>query len=244
MWPALLSFALLLCCCAVAPAQQCNFGGDAAFRATEKLLSDAKTCSSASHILERCAWGSSADSVFSTIVIEKCESSFLKNLTTTQASIYKEKMQLCAEKYAGMDGTIHISEAALCKVGVAVDFESNPIKASTPIPQASFNCAHAITRLEHAICSNRELGIADINLSDAYRAVIRVSSQRQRRFLIENEKIWLKSLPTKCKLSAQSKQLEEPLQCLRAEFRGRFDFFDFCSMGGPQECVEEIKSTR
>jgi uncharacterized protein YecT (DUF1311 family) len=225
-----------------ASAQSCSFGGDKAFEATRKLLFNAATCAAASHILEKCMWGSSADNEFSFIVVKKCEASFREKLTATQENRYKEKMRLCDDKYASMQGTISISEAALCRASVAEDFASDPVKASAPAPRASFDCRRAASPLEHAICSNRELGIADLNLSEAYKDTIRAASSKQRLVLIRNQKDWLKTLTDRCQISPKSEHSQKIIECLQTEFRNRFQFLDSCSMGGPQECIEEIKN--
>ena len=228
----------------IASAQKCDFGGDKAFQNTQKLLSDAPSCTAASHILKKCLWGSSADLQFSSIVIEKCETSFRTKLTSAQESIYKEKMELCSNKYSDMEGTIAISEAALCKVGVAENFSENPAKAATPVPRASFNCDQAVTPLERSICSNRKLGIADLNLSEAYKGILPACSRQQRQVLVLEEKHWLNTLSERCNLSSKEKQSSRTVECLQIEFKSRLQLLNSCSMVGPEECVNQIKLKR
>ena len=116
-------------------AQECKFGSEEAFDATAKALSEAKSCSSAVAIMHNCAWGSSADSQLAPIAIEKCEESFYEKLSESGKERYGQEMQLCAYQYAKKEGTISISEAALCQLDVAAQFAANPGTAEKPLPR-------------------------------------------------------------------------------------------------------------
>ena len=115
-----------------------------------------------------CAWGSSADAEFAPVAISKCEKTFLARLPSPAHDRYTEEMQLCAYEESRADGTIHISEAALCQADVAADYAMHPEKSNDHPLRASFNCASAKTPLETAICSHIALGHADIVLSRVY----------------------------------------------------------------------------
>ncbi|GGA56925.1 hypothetical protein GCM10011507_05310 [Edaphobacter acidisoli] len=220
--------------------QKCDYGSEKAFQATRQLLLNATSCRAASRILDECAWGSSADQEFSIIAVKKCEADFLPKLTPVMKKRYVEKMMLCDQRYADGSGTISISEAAICRMGVAYNFSRNPQKAATPPPRASFPCAKAATPLEYAICSDSELGHFDVFLSENYKAVLKSSSAKQQSILIADEKKWLKELPEKCGALTGHGQSSETLNCLREEFKRRVDLLDSCSMGGPDECEAEI----
>lgn len=240
MRPLLAAILIFLGLSAKAFSQKCDYGGEKAFQATRQLLLNATSCRAASRIMDKCAWGSSADQEFSSIAVKKCEADFLPKLTPAMKELYTEKMMLCDQRYAGEGGTISISEAALCRVGVAYDFSRNPQKAATPSPRASFPCATATTPLEHAICLDPELGHFDVFLSENYKAAIKVSSARQRSMLIADEKKWLRELPVKCEVLTGRGQSSATLTCLREEFKRRVDFLDSCLMGGRDECAAEI----
>jgi uncharacterized protein YecT (DUF1311 family) len=221
-------------------AQKCNFGGEKAFQHTRELLLAAPTCTAAASIMGKCAWGSSADNEFADIVLKKCEDSFREKLTPVLKDRYVKRMELCDEQYAGRQGTISISEAALCRVGIARDFAIDPKKAGSPPPKTSFNCTKAITPLERAICSDAKLGHLDLFLNEAYKGIIRSSSPKNRAFLVKSEREWLRQLPRKCGLTNDSDKSEASLSCLRTEFNRRFDLLDSCSMGGTEECIDEL----
>lgn len=208
-------------------AQECNFGSGDAFDATAKMLSDAKSCSSAVSIMHKCAWGSSADSQLAPIAVSKCEKSFFDTLSEAGKERYGQEMQLCAYRYAKQEGTMYISAAALCQVDVAARFAADPKQAEQPPARASFDCAKAKTPLETAICSDIRLGRADIVLSQAYRDVLESVDAAHRPEVIRSEKEWLQRIPASCGLSAKTNS-PLVLNCLRNEFERRFTDLDGC----------------
>lgn len=58
---------------------------------------------------------------------------------------------------------------------------------------ASFNCAKALTLVEHLICSDTELSFADDQLAKLYKKSLKIN-----RNLVEQQKLWLKQRNT-CK---------------------------------------------
>ena len=222
----LLAFILL---CARIPAraqEECQFGGGDNFNALVKALSEAKSCSAAVTKFRRCAWGSSADTQFAPIVIEKCEKAFLDKLSPAASKRYAEEMQLCGYRYARQGGTMWMAIAAGCQVDVAANFAANPAAGKQPAPRASFDCDKAQTLLERAICSDIRLGHADIVLSRVYSDRLK-NSKDDRPALIRSEKRWLQGVPAKCKVTSE-RLPPEALNCVRNEFEKRFTMLDSC----------------
>ena len=211
-----------------ASAQECKFGSEDAFDATAKMLSEAKSCSSAVSIMHNCAWGSSADSQLAPIAITKCEKSFFERLSNRGKERYGEEMQLCAYQYAKQEGTMYISAAALCQVDVAARFAADPKKAERPLARASFDCTKAKTPIETAICSDARLGKADIILSRVYGGILKSVDPAHHPKVVQSQKEWLQRIPSSCGLSTQS---SSPLvmNCLRSEFERRFTDLDGCA---------------
>jgi uncharacterized protein len=218
-------------------AQDCDFGSDQAFDATAKMLTEAKSCSSAADIMHKCAWGSSADSQLAPIAIDKCEKSFFDALSGVGKNRYEQEMQLCAYRYAKAEGTISISEAALCQVDVAARFAANPRQAEKPLPRATFDCADAKTPLETAICSDVTLGKADIVLSRVYGAMLKSVDSAQRTEVIRSQKQWLQRVPEICGLSSPNSPLL--INCIRNQFERRFTDLDGC-FEETLSCLQEV----
>lgn len=218
---------------------QCDFGGEANFDNTVKLLETAPTCKQANKILHACMWGSSADTTFAPIAVVKCEKVFLKKLPPSAEERYVEEMQLCPYGESREEGTLYMSEAAMCQADVAEDFADNPDKwlQSKPL-RASFDCALAKTPLETAICANISLGKADIVLSRNYAGFLHAATASQRTELIANERAWLASLPRKCGLTA-APATQKTINCLRNEFELRFTLLDGCE-GPMEDCVTAL----
>jgi uncharacterized protein len=213
---------------------ECSFGGDKAFDALMTSLEKAPSCNVAAVKLRRCAWGSSADTQFAPVVISKCEKTFLPKLSPSAEDRYVEEMQLCAYEESRADGTLSMSEAALCQVDIAAGYASHPEKFKDQPLRASFNCESAKTPLETAVCSHIALGHADIVLSRVYRGVLKNSSAKDRPALIRNEKDWLAVVPHKCGLIA-SAATDRSINCVRNEFELRFTALDDCENIGLNE---------
>jgi len=222
----LLAFVLLCVCIPAGAQEECRFGGDDNFNALEKALSEAKSCSAAAAKFNRCAWGSSADKRFASIVIEKCEKTFLDKLSPAAKQRYDEEMELCAYRYARQDGTMWMAAQAGCAANVAAHFAADPAAAGQPAPRASFDCDKAQSALEKAICSDVKLGRADIVLGRVYSSRLK-NSKDDKPDLIRNEKQWLQSVPAKCGVTAVPLS-PESLSCVRNEFEARFTMLDSC----------------
>lgn len=186
-------------------------------------------------------WGSSADTQFGAIVVEKCEKQFFPKLSAAGKAHYEEEMQLCAYEYARADGTLAMSEAAMCQVDVAARFAANPTLAATPLPRASFDCARAQSPLEKAICSDTRLGHADIVLGRVYRGVVKSLQGKQAADLVDSEKKWLAGVAQDCHANAPLNAAER--NCVVVEFENRFTDLDSCEDAeedqGLAECLTE-----
>jgi len=207
--------------------EKCDFGSPEAADALVKALQSQKTCKAAAQLMDECRWGSSADAEFSSLVVEKCEGEFFNKLSPAGTENYETAMQLCAYEYARQEGTISISEAAMCQVGVADRFAADPASNDRAPSNASFDCAKAQTELEKAICSDIRLGHADIVLADVYRNAQKWAGPEKRAKLAQSERSWLKALPTKCIVTSVP-LTEKQISCLRNQIEIRFSVMDGC----------------
>jgi hypothetical protein len=180
--------------------EPCKFGyaSEKAASQLEDALKEAPTCSKAADTLSKCEWGSSADVGFASIVLNKCEKTLLPKLTDAGKERYRRERELCAYEYAGQEGTLSLSEEAMCGVYVAQRFVEKPSLAEEPAPRASFDCARASTSLEKAICTDDKLGRADIVLERAYRPVLRSMPAKERPILIRQQLTWRRQVVNKC----------------------------------------------
>lgn len=198
----------------------------------EAHLKAAPTCEKAAAMMKDCAWGSSADSGFSSVVVKKCEATFLKQLSTSAKRRYTQEMQICWKTEELQMGTMYISFAALCAADVAKAYATNPVRHSDPELQASFDCKKASTPLERAICSNAELGEEDVILSRIYnRTMASLKASHYQPILLEDQRAWLQKLPGVCNVSAPVTQ--KALHCLRQEVKVRYSLIDSCLEEGP-----------
>ena len=214
----------------------CQFGSELAANSLVKALTQAPSCGAAVKKLHDCRWGSSADTEFAPIVIEKCEKTFLSKLSPTAEKHYADEMQLCAYQYARQEGTLSMSEAALCQVDVAAEIAANPAAADRTEARASFDCDKAETPLEKAICSDIKLGHADIILSRVYSGLLKNANKEIRSRLVQDERGWLKDLPGKCGLSSLPLS-QQSLNCIRNEFELRFTWLDSCADEDARSCL-------
>jgi uncharacterized protein len=215
----------------------CQFGSEEAANSLAKALTQAKSCEAAVKKLNDCRWGSSADTQFAPIVIEKCEKTFLNKLSPTAEKHYADEMQLCAYQYARQEGTLSMSEAAMCQVDVAAEIAANPAAADQPEARASFDCDKAETPLEKAVCSDIKLGHADIILSRVYSGLMKYANKDIRPRLIQEERSWLKGVPRKCGLSSLPTS-PSTLDCIRNEFELRFSWLDSCADEDASNCLQ------
>lgn len=210
--------------------EPCGFGSENAFDNLAKALSEAKSCQAAVARIHECAWGSSADTQLAPIVITKCERTFFDKLSAAAKKSYADEMQLCAYEYAGQEGTMYMSAAALCQVDVAAHYAADPVAASKLGARASFDCAGARTPLEKAICSDIKLGHADIVLSRVYSGLLKNANEKDKAVLVQSERQWLQSVPAKCGLLAAPFSTQS-LNCARNKFEFRFSVLDSCEEG-------------
>ncbi|HEY6969254.1 MAG TPA: lysozyme inhibitor LprI family protein [Candidatus Angelobacter sp.] len=213
----------------------CDYESKDRFDVLARALSAAKSCAAAVAKWQQCAFGSSADTQLTPIVVAKCEKTFLDKLSPATMERYTQEMQLCAYRYARQEGTMWMAIAAGCQVDVAAEFAANPATGSQPAARASFDCDKAQTALEKAICSDIRLGHADIVLSRVYSTRLK-NPQEDRPVLIQSEKQWLQSLPAKCGVSAVPLS-QKSLNCVRNEFELRFTMLDSC-LGTITECLQ------
>lgn len=227
---------------ALAQDSSCARPGGAGIEGLENLLREQKSCKAATALLRECRWGSSADTGFSAIVVSICEKEFYQRLSKADQIDYGERMQLCAYRYAGQQGTLYMSMAATCQSEVAARF-ADPNAAHEPLGRASFNCGEAATALEKAICSDLKLGQADLVLTQSYReAVASLEADRQTRgALIADQRRWLDRVARKCDLAAGSGPFSaKSLACVRGAFEQRFALLDSCGEAGISvDCLAE-----
>lgn len=207
--------------------EQCQFGSEDAGDNFAKALNEQRSCQAAKVLMDKCAWGSSADTGFAPIVIQKCEKSFYLKLTPAGQTRYGEEMQLCAYEYARQQGTMYMSAAALCQVDVAASYAAHPEQANLPSPRASFDCDRASTPIEKAICSDIRLGHADIVLSRVYKSTLKGLKGDEQKKLIDSQRAWLTDLPARCGLNTKTEVKLQKL-CLRNEIEKRFTALDGC----------------
>ena len=214
--------------------EKCQFGTQEAADALEKSLQEQKTCKAAAQLMDQCWWGSSADSGFSSILVKKCEGEFFSKLSPAGMENYVTAMQLCAYEYARQEGTISISEAAMCQADVAEQFAADPASGNHVPPKASFDCAKAQTVLEKAICSDIRLGHADMVLADVYKSAQKWAGPESKPKLAQSQQDWLRALPVKCEVTGIP-LTEKQLNCLRNQIEIRFSIMDGCGEGGAED---------
>jgi len=218
----------------------CQFFSERAGNDLIRALTDEPSCFKAAELLHECRWGSSADAQFAPIVIDKCEKTFVPKLTRTERLRYREERGLCAYEFAKQEGTISISEDYVCQADIAAKFAANPGLAKTPSPRASFDCSRAATRLDHAICTDKKLGQADIVLGRAYKSLLNSLTSEDRPMLIRLQKEWLRNVSVKCKVRPKPLTSSQR-DCVRSEFETRFMDLDGCGVGGPDECLRQLQ---
>lgn len=183
-------------------------------------------------MMGNCAWGSSADAGSSNIVVEKCEATFLKQLSPAAKTRYVQEAEICWKTEELHMGTMYISFAALCAVDVAKEYATNPARRADAPLQASFDCKKAASPLERAICSDQELGEEDVILSRIYnRTSNALKTMQYDSVLRDDQRVWLKQLPDVCQLS--DPLTTKALECLRKEVQVRYSLIDGCSEEGP-----------
>ena len=143
----------------------CDFFSRDAAEGLEQALKSAPTCSKAAAVLLRCRWGSGADIGFASIVLEKCENVLLPRLTPNGKARYQRERELCAYEYAQQEGSLSLSEEAICSVEVAERFTTKPELAETPAPRASFDCAKA--RACYGLCASWRNRFASMRMAKA-----------------------------------------------------------------------------
>jgi uncharacterized protein len=239
-------FAVVLCLLCNTPtwSQGCTFGSADAFDATAKALSQAPSCRAAATKMHDCAWGSSADAQLAPIATAKCEGDFLSKLSKAGKDRYFQEMQLCSYRFAKQEGTISISAAALCQLDVAESFSDNRAKEDRPPSRASFDCSRASTPLETLICSDKELGSADIVLSRVYSGAVKSIGKDHQAAIIEAQRQWLQTVTSTCR---RAKSLLSS-DCVRDNFEQRFSDLDGCgdADGGDADavltCLKDVNS--
>ncbi len=231
----------LLATASVAMSAETNCGSSStdSAEALDKLLTADRTCAAAYARLAACEWGSSADARFAAIVIKKCVQTFLPKFSPQEKARFNEEMYLCNYEYARQEGTLAISEESICHADVAADFSAHPELAREPLPRASFDCNKASTPLEKAICTNPQLGRADVVLGRVYEAVLREAPAGEKPALVASQRKWLKSVPARCGLGL-SAPVAATVNCIRNAFELRFLALDGCGVSaeGIADCAD------
>lgn len=230
-----------LACISLDAQEECKFGSPEAADALIKALQAEKTCGGATAKLHECQWGSSADTQFAPIVVEKCESKFLNKLSSEQRDRYGTEMQLCAYEYARQDGTMAMSAAAMCQVDVAARFAANPSNADREMLAASRDCRNVQSPIGKAICSNLMLRHADLVLSRVYSRVLTSLKPDESQALKSDQQDWRQKIAGKCDLAGPPFSARA-LGCTRNEFEVRFTNLDECQ-DGENDIVACLKSS-
>lgn len=206
----------------------------------EAQLRAAPTCAKAASMMNDCAWGSSADSGFSSIVVKKCETTFLNQLSSAAKKRYTQEMQMCWKTEELQMGTMSISFAALCQVDVAQGYATTPTRRADVPLRASFDCKKASTPLERAICSDPELGQEDVIMSRVYKRVMNDQKASSLGIVLRGDQCgWLQQLPGVCKIS---EPITPPaLQCLRQEVKVRYSLVDVC-FDGDANSTQQVRA--
>lgn len=242
--PSLRTLVLIGLCLAgaQAQAQTCHYGrGATGLEADLRDLRARPTCQDAYALYRKCLWGSSADPARADVVIKKCQAGYRNKLTETQTVTLNDKLKLCSLEYEGMDGTLWLSESSSCALAVYVDFATDPAKASEPIPRASFDCAHAQTPLEHAVCSDAMLGHFDLLMAEAYKGFLGELKGKDKAGLIQNQRAWNASTPGVCALES-FQPAPTKLACLRNRYRQRMQDLHQCAVGADIGCITSPES--
>lgn len=106
---------LLLAMPALAQSAECPVGGDASRAAIEA----APNCSAAMKQVRACPWGSGMDNILWRHAMDRCEAGVFARLTPAERKRLDEGEAACARRYARRSGTMAVSQAALCRAGVA-----------------------------------------------------------------------------------------------------------------------------
>ena len=225
--------ALLMALPTARPAQAADtcpgFFSDHAADALIKRLSS-ETCKDAIVTLNACRWASSSDVAFAPPVVKTCERGFLSHLSPVAKRAYGQRMQMCADRYAGDDGSMYVSQAVICQadLAAAVAAAADPAKAIGPV-RASFDCAKARTAMETTICSDPKLGQADVILSDAYGDLRRGSAGgMDKTKLVASERRFLAQVTQTCRLTGPGPATAASVACARKAFETRYAALDQC----------------
>lgn len=65
-------------------------------------------------------------------------------------------------------------------------------------PAIAFDCAKSTTKVEKAICSDRNLGAADADMTNAYVAVRDASNPSEKKMLVLSQRRWIKQRENAC----------------------------------------------
>jgi uncharacterized protein YecT (DUF1311 family) len=223
-----------------AAGQTCHFGDSVG---DEKALRAAHTCQAAYKQYMDCRWGSSADGWRGAIVREKCEPLFLTKLTAERKKVYNDKLHFCGQQYELASGTLAISESNTCGVEVIFEFATDSVKASKPLPFASFDCSLARTPIEKTICSNSQLGRADLLLSTAYKPFFNAVKGNDRAKLIAKQRAWNASIPLTCHLNS-TPATQATISCLIEAYKTRADLLNQCSNGLEVDCLDTADESK
>ena len=202
-------------------AEECRYGEE-----LSKQIEAAPTCQSAHALHNQCNYGASGDVELSSLVVAKCEATFLPGLSPAKRKTYKAKLQHCQDAEAHKEGTMYIAFAVMCQEDVAVDYA----REGTPgAVKASFDCRKAAKPLELFICSLADLGAADIALSQAYVAAQKTLPGEGRAVLTRSERGWLDFVVAKCAVPESGTDAASSTgTCVRGAFEARRDQLGLC----------------
>ena len=91
-------------------------------------LNAAPDCDASMKLFEACQFGSTADIQFGDVVEKKCEAQFLGKLKPARQRVYQDQLGRCDAKFAGKQGTMWRSAAAMCRASVSQRFAQGKLK--------------------------------------------------------------------------------------------------------------------
>lgn len=96
-------------------------------------------------------------------------------------------------------------------------------------PAIAFDCAKSTTKVEKAICSDRNLGAADADMTNAYVAVRDASNPSEKKMLVLSQRRWIEQRDNYCAFEEGA----ELASCISKETNGRKLLLQGAPASGP-----------
>ena len=84
-------------------------------------------------------------------------------------------------------------------------------------PALAFDCAKSTTKVEKAICSDRKLGVADADMTNAYVAARNASNPSEKKMLVLSQRRWIDQRENACAYAEET----ELTSCISKETNER-----------------------